>query len=449
MSNRLEVKVEGNATGFKHTMDTVRTQAKGAADAISHSWSHGVLESFGAGIAGVLSFEGVKSSLEHFLARASSLRDISEQLEITTDQTQKWEKAVKQLGLSFGQFQSVFFAIQGKRQEALRDPKAADLFSVLGITREQVLHEDNSDFAARVLLAGGSGDDNRAILEQIVGRRGLKYAPAAKDYGKQTPDISPDSMRQAKETEDFKEKVENEADHMWSDVFGLLQFGYRLFKWSRKDWQKDAMLHGEKLGKFADPELLREQAEKDANAKAATEAAKADINKSALEPEDPLEGIKNQQLAEYQLRKEEAELALHESQRRTITIAARKKSIKADLAVMNKEITEREQAQKEGRVFGMTKEQQKNLLPTEIQKLMQTDEISLLGLRARASGFTSELRENKGFHFDADSLARVGLFSSSTLSINPMLQLSQKQLQATYAVERAIRETARVDPHRR
>jgi hypothetical protein len=132
-----------------------------------------------------------------------------------------------------------------------------------------------------------------------------------------------------------------------------------------------------------------------------------------------------------------------------MTIAARKKSIQADLGVMKSEIAEREKAQKEGRIYGMTSEQQKSLLPTEQQKQLQTDEITLLGLRAREAGFTNELRDSKGFHFDADSLARVGLFSSSTLSINPMLQLSQKQIEATMAVERAVRETARVDPHRR
>src|SRR6185437_8922867 len=134
MGNRLEVKVDGNATGFKHTMDTVRTQAKGAMEEISHSWGKGVL----GGILGAFSFEAVKGVVESFISSAKEIKDISEQLDMSTDATQKWAKAADDVGQSLQAVYSVLSAIQSKRQEALRDPKAADLFSAMGIDRNAV-----------------------------------------------------------------------------------------------------------------------------------------------------------------------------------------------------------------------------------------------------------------------------------------------------------------------
>lgn len=451
MSGRLEVKIDGNASGFKHAMDTVRTQAKGAADEIGHSWSGGLLSSISGGIAAAFTFDAVKSSLESFLGRAKEIKDLSEQFDLSTDSVQKWGKAAEAAGLSASNAFNVLSAIQSKRQEALRDPKAADLFAGLGISRDEVLHEDNSEFAKKVLLAGGKSDENRSTLEQIVGRRGLKMIAASKGVDQATPDLNTDSIKAADEAEKAERKVGSVVNRQWAGAISNLANAIDFVKGdlSYADWAKRGVyVLGKKFK--ADAANTASTAPKqggEINLKASDQPG-YDASGEHQPGEDPLKAVKNQQQMEYDLQREEAEMGLHSAERHNMTIAGRKASIKADLAVIDKEVSEREKAHKEGTIYGMTKEQQSKLLPTDSEKQLREDYIKLLGAKGKQAGLTGELRQGTNFNMSADSLARVGLFSSSTLSINPMVQLSQHQIKVLEKIEHNTSKQPE-NPHRR
>lgn len=382
----------------------------------------------------------MQSALESFIDKAKGIKEMADQLDMTTDATQKWAKSADEAHQSLEAVYNVLSAIQSKRQEALRDPKAADLFSGLGISREQVLHENNSDFARDVLKAGDNGNDSRALLEQIVGRRGLKVSSVASGYDAAKPDFGNDEFQAA----DAADKGLKRAGSAVGRVFGHL-FGWVFnavddsAKRARQD-QKDIALGDKKGGllwrflhRHEGEEVEREHVEGVIHKMFPVATPKPIAPKPTTD--DPLINIEAQQQKEFELRKEEAEFGLHEVQRHNMTIAARKASIKEDLALVNKEIDARKKAQKAGLIYGMTPEQQKNLLPTDIKEKLQNDTLSLLGLQSKSAGLTGELHDSRGFNFSADSMARVGLYSAQTAGISPLLTLNEKQLIALEKIE--------------
>ncbi len=224
----LRVDVEGNASGFAQTMNTVKQHARQAAGEIntglSKSWG-GIGKGIVGGIVGALSFQAVKGSFDAFLNKAKYIKDLSEQMEMGAESTQKWERAADALGLSFGGMQSVLTAIAQKRQEALSDPKAAGLFERLGIARDAVRNTagvDESEFAKMVLNAGRQGDDSRAALGEIVGRRGLKYAAAAGEYDQAEAPISDADIRMADSYDRTQKRVQTTAQRFWSKLLASI-----------------------------------------------------------------------------------------------------------------------------------------------------------------------------------------------------------------------------------
>lgn len=491
MGARLEVKVDGNSSGFKHTMDSIRTQSKAAVDEISHSWTRGITSA----VTGLFAIDTVKSAVQSFISSANQIKDMADSLDMSTDATQKWAKAADEVGQNLQSVYGVMSAIQSMRQQALRDPKAADLFNVLGISRDEVLNEDNSEFAKRVLTAGGASADNRKILEQIIGRRGLRMIPAASRFSGETPDYAQSELKAAKEADKAQTRAYNFVGRIVGffftgiarsiDVFrGKATDTSDFFKPAPDSWYARhhpgvmAQLNGtaqppkQPGGDLVDPKRdpilaiitrLGSEIKTDAdiasyvakNGIKITDAMKKDYFNSTgsqfpdLSAYDPLAGIISQQEKEFQLRKEEAQLSLHEAERRNMTIAARKESIAQDIKMLNGEISERQKAQREGRIYGMTLEQQNaNMLPSDIKKQLQQDQLTLLGLQGQKTGLTNELRDNRNFGFTADSMARVGLYSASTLRINPIIGLNQRQLHVLENIERNTAQHTK-DPHRR
>jgi hypothetical protein len=449
--NRLEVKVDGNTTGFKHAMDSVRTQAKATAEHVTGSWKEGII----GGIVGAFSFETVRGAIENFIAGTKEIKDMSEQLEMSTDATQKWAKAADQVGASLGNVYSTLSAIQSKRQEAMRDPKAADLFSGIGMSREDVRHEDASNFIKDVLTKGGESDEKRKLLEQIIGRRGLKLIPAASRYDEAKPDYDSDAIKAADEAEKSEKRLLSSIGRI---IGGIASFFYRATDDSVRRANQDTakIISGDKRGGLLwrflhrnDPnKVMENQTQEVINSRFPKILPPAETKtKPETDSDDPLIDVKNQIAAERSLRQGEAVRGLHEAERSNMSIADRKASIKNDLNGLQSEIKARQDALNVGLIYGMTGKQQAGMLQSDIEKQLSDDFIALTGLKARASGLTHELRDSKGFSFDADSMARVGLYSSSTISLNPMLELSRRQIDLLREIERNTGK--HYDPHRR
>ena len=142
MSERghLQVDIGGNASGFRQALNGIRQQARQFSKEVGAGFE-GAGKGFFGGIIGALSIEGMRSistkvmaSFGSFVGKASGIQELSEQLAMGTDETQKWQKAVDELGLSFGGLQAVLAAISQTRTEALTDRKVRDKYDALGVS---------------------------------------------------------------------------------------------------------------------------------------------------------------------------------------------------------------------------------------------------------------------------------------------------------------------------
>lgn len=331
--NDLRVNITGNQSGFQQVLASVRAEGK----KLSEEWSGASIgKRFVQGASVYLGFEAIKSSFESFLQRASGLRELSEQLEMSADATQKWEKAVDRLGLSFTQLQTVLNAIQSKRIEALTDLKAADTFNRLGIARQDVLNlqgVDASEFARRVMLAGQGGGMNRKIVGELIGRRGLKYLATA---GLQ-PDMSADFDKQALDAAHGAEIAQKRAGYFVGRIWGAIVSNWvDLFTGSDDPapaWQRIAKRNLSVFG-IGGPHSGAGLSPMGASAVGTTGGA----------VHDPLSSVRAEKYMELQDRIDAAREGEVESERALMTIGERRKSIQKemlDIANKMKQVAQR------------------------------------------------------------------------------------------------------------
>src|ERR1035437_2782063 len=194
MSERghLQVDIEGNASGFRQVLNGVKQQAsqfsKEVGAGLNQSWG-GMGKGIVGGVIGALSFEAVKSSFSAFLDKARGIKDLSEQMNMGTDETQKWSKAVDNLGLSFGGLQTVLASIEQTRGEAMTDRKMRDKYRVMDIEIMGERNTGTSEFAQKVMAAAGKDAAARAAFVDLYGKRAEKFIPVGGAYAQAEPDI--------------------------------------------------------------------------------------------------------------------------------------------------------------------------------------------------------------------------------------------------------------------
>lgn len=385
----LKFHAEGDASGFRQFMRQITQDAKHASGEVSKSWGMGSFgKSFVGGIAGALSFEAVKASLESFLDKAKEIRDLSEQMDMGTDATQRWAKAADHLGLSFGGMQSVLTNIAQKRQEAFTDPKAAELFTRLGIDRKTVLdtkNVDNSAFSEMVLNAGRQNDENRSTVGEIIGKRGLKYLPAAGEFAGASADIGDDALAVAKQAEDAKRTVVGWVGKFWN---GLIVATKQLVDESADD-KKLLKSHGK-------PGLEK-------NALPMTRTTPRNKGEPG-EPDAAAEADKARQDA-IQDRYDAAEERIEAAKRQNMTHAEKRASMEKTLAD-----TEAKIESLKGRKAPASMKSQ-----SEIDEFYVKNKEQIAAEEAKKQGLIADLRE-KPIDMPQNSLGKSGLFTASGLS---------------------------------
>lgn len=431
MSERghLQVDVEGNASGFRQVLNSAKVHAnqfsKEVGAGMSKSWG-GIGKGIIGGFVGALSFEAVKSSLTGFLQKAQGLQDLSEQLNMGTDQTQKWAKAVDELGLSFGGLQSILATIEQARTDALTDPKSAEKFNALGISRADVLDTKgigSSDFARMVLGAGGRDEASRAALADLAGKRATKFIGAAGEYGKATPDMDEQSIAMAKQSEKVVKKVGNWIDRLWSGILiGTSQF------------VKDA-ISNEKVsmfgttdtsGNFSAAGLALTRGPRKKGTKAASSAVV-----------DPLIAINEEARAKRDERRAAADERIADAQRQNMNTSEKKASLEKALAENRKRQDDLYARHAKGPPPNLKTEGEKGEWETKMYEDMAS-------LKAKEQGIIGDMRE-KPIQLGADGLAKSGLFSASALNFSMSNDTERAQLDALRTIARLIQQ--RRDPH--
>ena len=319
-------------------------------------------------VIGALSFEGLKSSFEAFLGRAKDVREMSEQLEMSTDQTQKWQKAVDRLGLSFGGLQNVIETLNQKRIEAFKDPTARAQFTALGIDAQTILNTkgvDSSEFTKRVLQAGGKNEFMRKALADLIGRRGVKYTGAAGLVDSMQADMPKGAIDEAFRAEQGQKKFFKALARPWT----FLMSAIRRNPYAPKE-------------NFPD------------------ENAPAIPTPSAPAPmADPMADVLKEKHFDFLEKQEEAEKRLRDVQRQGMTIEQRRLSIQKEMVPLRQKI---------------------KLLQS--MELNDAGKLKLIELQTEMQGYQNELDNEKKkppilpFQMSATAMDKVGLYGASSAS---------------------------------
>jgi hypothetical protein len=423
MSERghLQVDIGGNASGFRQALNGIRQQARQFSREVGAGFE-GAGKGFFGGIIGALSIEGMRAvsgkimaSFGNFVQKASGISNLAEQMNMGTDETQKWAKAVDDLNLSFGGLQAVLATIEQTRTEALTDRKARDKYSALGIDIMGQRDTGNSDFAQMVFDAGAKDDAGRAAFIDLLGKRAGKFIPIGNAYAKAKAPISEEAIGAGKEAQ----RAERELSNLWTTLWGRLV--------------TTVVKTAKTFGEASVPGARREASIRRAVADLAFDPYATKPAKAGGLVEDPLEtaelaaDVKGE--GEWKDKHEQAEDRLREIQLKNMGASARRASLQTELATVDSKI--------------------KNLAPF-LDILGESDKTRLAGYRIQHETLTGELRDTEEKHtkppmIGSDALAKVGLFSASALNMIGTPGPESAQLVELKGIRKAIE--AHRDPH--
>jgi hypothetical protein len=423
MSERghLQVDIGGNASGFRQALSGIRQQARQFSKEVGAGFE-GAGKGFWGGVVGALSIEGMRAvsgkimaSFSNFVSKASGISDLAEQMNMGTDETQKWAKAVDDLNLSFGGLQAVLATIEQTRTEALLDRKVRDKYDALGVSVMGQRETGNSDFAKLVFDAGAKDDAGRAAFIDLLGKRAGKFIPVGNAYAKAKAPISEEAIDAGKEAQRAERELSAIRTTLWGRLVTMVV--------------KTAKTAGE----ASVPGARREASIRRAVADLAFDPYATKPAKAGGLVEDPLETAELSadvaKEADGKAKREQAEDRLREIQLKNMGASARRASLQTELATVDSKI--------------------KNLAPF-LDILGESDKTRLAGYRIQQETLTGELRDTEEKHtkppmIGSDALAKSGLFSASALNIVGEGGRPDAQLVELKGIRRAI-ETHR-DPH--
>lgn len=125
-------------------------------------------------IAGAFAAGAVVSAVAGFINSVRSsvdeIKDLSDQLGISTDEVQRLQKAANDTGVKFGVITTALEKIEQKKAEALAgDAKAQNLFGILGIDANASSLEILKAAASKI---GGQANENAAAFE-LIGKKAV------------------------------------------------------------------------------------------------------------------------------------------------------------------------------------------------------------------------------------------------------------------------------------
>lgn len=126
-------------------------------------------------IAGAFAAGAVVSAVGNFISSVrrsvDEIKDLSDQLGISTDEVQRLQKAANDTGVKFGVITTALQKIEAKKAEALSgDPKAGGIFSALGLDANATSLEILKSAAGQL---GSDAGKNAAIFDLIGKKAGI------------------------------------------------------------------------------------------------------------------------------------------------------------------------------------------------------------------------------------------------------------------------------------
>ena len=199
----LRVDLQGNGTGFSQMLASAKTQAKGFSNSvegqINASW-RGIGKTIAGSFAGMLSAQSVMSGVRWFINTGKEIKDMAEQVNMSTDAWQKWSDAADRAGLSAGTIQNVLNKLQDTMNSAKTDLTARGQMSRLGFSDKEIMTGVAPDELGRRSLENAyKGDKQRGYLADVIGVRSLKSASVLSQLPNAQAQFSTEDIAEADE----------------------------------------------------------------------------------------------------------------------------------------------------------------------------------------------------------------------------------------------------------
>lgn len=160
------IKLTADASGAQRAVAAFTKTAEKQVAGIGKELTGRIAGAFSAGVvvSAVLGFvNSVRNSVDE-------IKDLSDQLGISTDEVQRLQKAANDTGVKFGVITTALQKIEQKKAEALAgDTKSQDLFGILGIDANASSLEILKAAASKI---GGQANENAAAFE-LIGKKAV------------------------------------------------------------------------------------------------------------------------------------------------------------------------------------------------------------------------------------------------------------------------------------
>jgi hypothetical protein len=165
-------------------------------------------------IAGAFAAGAVVSAVGNFISSVrrsvDEIKDLSDQLEISTDDVQRLQKAANDTGIKFGVITTALQKIEAKKAEALSgDPKAAGLFATIGANP----NESALSILQRAAEESSKSTEKNAAAFELLGKKAVVLKNVVNELRNQGPIklIDDDQIKQIDQVQAQLEEVQRLA----------------------------------------------------------------------------------------------------------------------------------------------------------------------------------------------------------------------------------------------
>lgn len=463
----LRVDMTGSSTGFTRMLDQARADVRSFADGLGEDVRYSFTRAVKGALTGFIGaevLEKIAGTFSWFVQTGTQIKDISDQLQMSTGEWQKWSDAVQQAGLQTEGFVRVIESLKQKRTEALTDPKARAELTQLGFTDAEISGPmSTSDFAQKALQNANANPYASKAFDSIAGVEGVRYMRALGYLPSAEANMSQRDIANAERLQSWEHTLKSRAlepveigavglftDPAMQNAVGLT--AWRLLQgavgrgwlWNRGASWKDGILNT--------VNGLPENYHPAVALRGDQPIPKFPFVGPHNPKDDPLYAVLQNQNQQFALRDQERNQRIMDSDRALMTIGDRFASIRKEMGPLSQQIQQREAAMKTPEGF-LTQAQKDSLMGiTGFARTIQVNE-----MRQKYLDETAELkmRLNKDkldtrqapLSFHADNLAKVGLYSASALKFNPVLGIAKEQLVVLKDIAQSVKRPGMQPPN--
>lgn len=214
------IKLTADASGAQRAVAAFSKTAEKQVSGIGKELTNRIAGAFAAGavVSAVGNFIGsVRRSVDE-------IKDLSDQLEISTDDVQRLQKAANDTGIKFGVITTALQKIEAKKAEALSgDPKAAGLFATIGANP----NESALSILQRAAEESSKSTEKNAAAFELLGKKAVILRNVMVELQKQGP-IKLISEDQIQKIDEVNAGLEEAARHSKAASAPIMEGGLRL-----------------------------------------------------------------------------------------------------------------------------------------------------------------------------------------------------------------------------